>query len=124
MYYGADVCASCKMTIVDQQHAAQLVTTKGKVFKYDAIECMLRAKDADEEYQVILVNNYLDPGKLMEAKTATFLVSPAMPSPMGANLSALPTEVEAEALQNRVGGELFSWDEIRQNIISIHVSSN
>ena len=36
--YGSDMCDYCKMTIVDQQHAAELVTTKGKAFKFDAIE--------------------------------------------------------------------------------------
>ena len=39
--YGQDACHFCKMTIVDRQHAAELVTVKGKAFKYDAIECMM-----------------------------------------------------------------------------------
>ena len=40
--YGQDACKFCKMTIVDKQHAAEIVTKKGKPFKYDAIECMVR----------------------------------------------------------------------------------
>lgn len=38
--YGSDSCDFCSMGIVDQGHASQLVTTKGKNFKFDAIECM------------------------------------------------------------------------------------
>lgn len=29
------------MTIVDKQHAAQVVTKKGKAYSFDAIECMV-----------------------------------------------------------------------------------
>ncbi len=41
IHYGQDACDFCRMTIVDKQHAAQMVTEKGRVYKYDAIECML-----------------------------------------------------------------------------------
>ncbi len=48
--YGKDACKYCKMKIVDQQHAAEIVTKKGKPFKYDAIECMVRdIKDEKEK---------------------------------------------------------------------------
>ena len=39
--YGHMSCDFCKMTVVDQQYAAQLVTTKGKSFVFDAAECMI-----------------------------------------------------------------------------------
>jgi copper chaperone NosL len=118
MYYGEDVCAACKMTIVDQQHAAQLVTTKGKVFKYDAIECMLSAKEPDNSYEHILVSNYLDPGAFIDARDATFVISESIPSPMGANLSAVPSPTEVDGLLRDRGGDVFSWEEIKKNRIT------
>ncbi len=39
--YGNDGCHFCKMTIVDKLHAAEVVTNKGKVYKFDATECMI-----------------------------------------------------------------------------------
>ena len=33
--YGEDACHFCKMNIIDKQHAAQIVTSKGKAFKFD-----------------------------------------------------------------------------------------
>ena len=39
--YGEDVCYYCKMNIVDRQHAAEAVTHKGRVYTFDAIECMM-----------------------------------------------------------------------------------
>nr|WP_246229479.1 hypothetical protein [Mucilaginibacter humi] len=38
--YGKDACAHCKMTIMDKRFSSELVTAKGKVFKFDAAECM------------------------------------------------------------------------------------
>ena len=40
--YGGDQCEFCKMNVVDKAHAAQYVTSKGKQFKFDAIECLVR----------------------------------------------------------------------------------
>ncbi|MCC6725443.1 MAG: hypothetical protein IT258_13125, partial [Saprospiraceae bacterium] len=34
--FGEDMCAHCKMTIVDEQFAAEAVSQKGKVYKFDA----------------------------------------------------------------------------------------
>ena len=70
--YGSDACAFCKMTIVDQQHAAQYVTNKGKQFKFDAIECMvndLSEKDV-ETLAILLVAAYERPGEMTPAATS------------------------------------------------------
>ncbi|HRJ13994.1 MAG TPA: hypothetical protein PLI34_03310, partial [Saprospiraceae bacterium] len=55
--YGADACYYCKMTIVDRQHAAEAVSAKGKVFMFDAIECMVPylALEGEENYPVLVV---------------------------------------------------------------------
>ena len=58
--YGHVACHYCSMTIVDKQHAAQLVTTKGKVFNFDAVECMMnQLKETDEStISLFLANNF------------------------------------------------------------------
>ena len=63
--YGSDGCHYCSMTIVDHQHAAEIVTTKGKAFKFDAVECMMNhLKDIDvSTVQLFLVNDFRAPGK-------------------------------------------------------------
>ena len=88
--YGSDACHYCKMNIVDNQYATELVTKKGKVYKYDAMECMLNEmKEMDsEEIAFYLTNTFDKPGELVEAEKAIYLISENMPSPMGANLSA------------------------------------
>ena len=49
--YGTDLCDFCRMTIVDKQHAAELVTDKGRVYKFDAIECMVNYLEQNDKIE-------------------------------------------------------------------------
>ncbi len=112
--YGSDGCHFCSMIIVDKQHAAQIVTKKGKAFKFDAVECMVNhLKDIDvATIELFLVDDYQAPGDLIDAKKATFLISKEIPSPMGEYLSAFQSRVEAENIEAENNGELYSWNEL------------
>ena len=112
--YGSDGCNFCSMTIVDRQHAAQIVTKKGKAFKFDAVECMVNhLKDIDvASIELFFVNDYQAPGELIDAKKATFLISKDIPSPMGEYLSAFQSRVEAENIETENNGKLYSWEEL------------
>lgn len=116
--YGQDVCHFCTMTIVDKLHAAEIVTKKGKVFKFDATECMVNyLKGIDmSEVGLFLSNDYTEPGLLIDATKATFLISENIPSPMGAFLSAFKDKADAEKVQSEKGGALYNWDELLGHI--------
>lgn len=116
--YGKDGCHFCKMTIVDNQHAAEMVTVKGKVYKYDAIECLINdlKKRDSAEVSLLLVNDYSHPGELISAETATFLISEGVPSPMGAFLSAFSNLADAEVVKVESGGEFFNWQAVQKQI--------
>ena len=112
--YGNDGCHFCSMTIVDKVHAAEIVTKKGKIYKFDATECMVNfIKEFDtSKIKLYLSNNYTQPEKLIDATKATFLISDNIPSPMGAFLSAFKTEESAKKTQLKKGGELYSWTQL------------
>ena len=114
IHYGVDACSFCKMTIVDAQHAAQIVTTKGKSFKYDAIECMLNhMKEWDQApVKFHLVADYDQPKVLVDATQAHYLISEAIPSPMGAFLTAFEGQHNRELILEKDGGEAHSWESI------------
>lgn len=114
--YGNDACHFCKMTIVDKQHASEIVTKKGKAFKFDAIECMMNyCEDIDQnDLELYLVNDYNSPGKLIDAESSTYLISKAISSPMGAFLSGFDEYEKAEKTQQLKGGKLYSWTELQQ----------
>ena len=121
MNYGVDSCHNCSMTIVDQQHAAQLMTKKGKNYKFDASECMLQSLSEFEEAEIslYLVAYYKQPGKLLDATKATFIISPNIPSPMRGNISALSTQIQAEKLKESHSGELYTWEELQTKNLNI-----
>jgi copper chaperone NosL len=112
MNYGEDHCHFCKMTIVDRQHAAQVVTGKGKAFKYDAIECMMNhlARWDQVEPGLFLVNDFTEPGKLVDATNSHYLICREIPSPMGAFLSGFSNAEVRDGLFEEKGGEALDWN--------------
>ncbi|MEO9474861.1 MAG: nitrous oxide reductase accessory protein NosL [Cyclobacteriaceae bacterium] len=112
--YGQDACDFCRMTIVDTQHAAQLVTAKGRNYKYDAIECMINdlSKWKRPPVKTHLVADYANPRGLTDALTASYLISEEIPSPMGAYLSAFSSEIKRDDTHSASGGEKLSWNQL------------
>ena len=113
--YGEENCTYCQMTIVDKIHGAELVTKKGKVFPYDAVECMVNdLKERNEdEVALLLVNHYHAPAELIDANEAIYLKSENLPSPMGGNLTAFADADAADAALAEYGGELLTWQELK-----------
>jgi copper chaperone NosL len=116
--YGSDGCQFCSMTIVDRLHAAQLVTKKGRAYKFDAIECMINyASDLDkDEVALFLCNHYTTPEELIDATEAVFLISNEIPSPMGANLTAFSSQTAIEQVFAEVGGKTYTWKELVRHL--------
>ncbi len=117
--YGQDECQYCRMAIVDQAHAAQLVTEKGKNYKFDSSECLIHflsgdAKVEEKKLLHILSANYLQPGQMVDVKKATFLVSKNIPSPMGGFLSAFENKEKAKEIQSDYGGALYDWEAVKK----------
>ena len=103
--YGKDGCSFCKMTIVDQQHSAQIVTEKGNY----------NIQNQAQPVALFLINDFNGSGKLIDATQATYLISENIPSPMGAFLSGFESQQKATDLQQENGGELFNWEELNQH---------
>lgn len=104
--YGEDACHFCDMTIVSKAHAAQAVSTKGKQFKYDAIECMVNDLQRNEaEMAIKQVANFSQPGTMVQVREAGFIINDSINSPMGANLAA----VKSKAGNN----SMYTWNELK-----------
>lgn len=107
------------MTIVDRLFAAELVTAKNKAYKFDAIECMIGFAASQpgsyESFAMMLVGDYAQNGQLIPAKEAYYLISPDLPSPMGANLTAFGTEAAAQNVLNGKTGSIHSWSDLIQH---------
>lgn len=116
--FGSDMCAHCKMTIVEKPFAAELVSKKGKVFKFDAIECMVHffKENSEDQFALFLVRDLNNPEEWQDAKNCSYLISKQLPSPMGAFLSAYTTQESAQLMQQSKGGEVFGWERMKQQI--------
>jgi len=112
--YGTDACEQCSMTITDERHGAVIVTTKGRSHKFDSVECMFQALMPDQKLSGVEVHSwhvvdYANRGTLIDATTAHYLVSPGVPSPMGANVSSFSAPEDAGGVQQEKGGDVMDW---------------
>ncbi len=117
--YGYDHCYNCDMTVVDKTHAAEYVTKKGRSYVFDAIECLiwkLNEEKNEEGMAYILIADYNNPGSLIEAQSATFLISEKIKSPMGSNLSAFSSKETAQKTADEMGGKLYNWNQIKAQL--------
>lgn len=84
-----DVCHYCKMTFTDKRFGAELVTAKGKVYKFDSIECFGHFYEDNPSLtgKVFVVNSFQDK-QMIDLKNAYFYHDPEIRSPMGKGLFA------------------------------------
>ena len=125
--YGEEECAYCKMIIMDHRFGSELVTDKGKVYAFDAAECLVEYLQSNEDIaasaNLLLITPYTDPNSLFDAREASYLVSGKMPSPMGAYLNAFKDHKTALEYQSTHGGDIYTWDEIYLNLKSIRLKA-
>jgi copper chaperone NosL len=118
--YGKDDCYFCKMGVVDTKFGGEVITKKGKVYKFDDVICMVRflkadgVKENDIEEKVVInaekENDFVDVSKTI------FWISPELRSPMGSNAAAFSSQQAAEKAKNGKDGQLMNWDELYNRI--------
>lgn len=115
--FGEDHCDYCRMTIADPKFGAELVTDKGRIFKFDALECMVPylQENNDTEYAYILAVAYDEPGELKPVGDLAFAFSEDFNSPMGGNLAGL-----SQLAARQEGLELLDWQEIKNHSFKSH----
>lgn len=112
--FGKDNCAECKMTIMDPKFGAEIVTKKGKVYKFDDVHCVAgfmhrRAIEMAEIHQTLFVN-YNDSNEFINVGAAEFVVSSELRSPMGGNAGAFKNAVEAKNKSGEISGsKVTNW---------------
>lgn len=114
--YGKDACHHCKMTLMDNKFGAEIVTTKGKVFKFDDTACLLNfissSQLKDKDITHCLITNFASPGVLINAKTALYVKSEQIKSPMASNIAAFENKPNLESHNDSWKGEELSWNEL------------
>ena len=113
--YGQDICAFCKMIIADPRYGAELITKKGKVYKFDSVECMVAYMMYDVkpgDVAAAYVTDFAHPGKLIPAEEAYYLQSTGLRSPMSLGITAFATKRDLEKLKAEVDGLELLWSDL------------
>lgn len=121
--FGEDACVSCKMTITDKRFGGELVTPKGKIYKFDSLECLRSYQKTHKEqsFDVFVVDATQD-GGLIAAAAAKFILKEKLRSPMGRGVLAGPSE---EALNKAFGqAEILQWSDLESVVFSEHQHSH
>jgi copper chaperone NosL len=121
--YGTDGCAYCEMTIMDTRYGTEMVTSKGKVYKFDSVECLVRYLKENEPENLntdrVLLTPFNHPETLEDAHHCRILYSPNMPSPMGMFLTAFKDEETSGKFRDKNGGTLYTWKELFEKFESL-----
>lgn len=113
---GVDQCYFCKMTISDAKFGAEIVTRKGKAYKFDDSHCLLNYLAAKElaaaDIQNTYLTDYCGDHSLIEANKTVLLKSAALRSPMDGNMAAFSVQDSLMNIQKRFPGQVLTWNEI------------
>lgn len=112
--YGKDNCAECKMTIISQHFGGEIVTKKGKIYKFDDAHCvaafMERRGVELSNIHKTLFTNYNNPDEFVEVGKSEFVVSSQLKSPMGGNAAAFNSKEEAQKKAAEIeGSKVTNW---------------
>jgi len=117
---GKDACTFCQMPVADTRFGAEIITAKGKLYKFDDIGCMSHflknGLSANEKIQNIFVVSYLHRQNFVEVSKSFFLKSVDVHSPMNSGIAAFESLNEATPLLKDFPGEILSWDELQQKL--------
>ena len=104
------------MGVVDDGHAAELVTRTGRAYVFDSVECLasfLGAMDDAADVHSVWVTDFSNPPDLIRAEEAFFLVSPTLTSPMGLGLTGFGRMADRDGAVHAFGGQPLDWDGVR-----------
>lgn len=105
---GKDQCENCKMNITEPKYATQLVTAKGKVYKFDDLKCMQDYATSNTEASKDAKTYVADfpSGQFFDSSTATFISGGTIKSPMGGNTQAYKDKAAAQKVATELGATL------------------
>ncbi|MBI1937956.1 MAG: nitrous oxide reductase accessory protein NosL [Ignavibacteriales bacterium] len=112
--YGEDSCDNCRMTISDPKYGAELISDKGKIFKFDSIECLAAYSMIIDQKTIasMWATDFSNKENFINTDDALFLRSENLRSPMGLNLSAYQNLNSLYKVKNEFGGTNLRWEEI------------
>jgi copper chaperone NosL len=116
LHYGQDGCYTCKMTLMDKKFGAEIVTKKGKIYKFDDMNCMINFYNSSvepaENIAYRLVIDFANPENFIDAQEAFYIKSENIKSPMASQVAAFSTKEQRDKYNKELNGAILTWGEL------------
>jgi copper chaperone NosL len=117
--FGVDNCDYCVMTIVDEHFGAEVVTNKGKAYKFDDLHCLNKfleeeqvlEKDIKEIYYI----DFSKPTSFITASNALLLQGDDIKSPMASNIATFEEVDSLKKYQEYFNAKEIQWEDYKNN---------
>lgn len=114
--FGVDNCDHCMMNISDVRYGAELVTQKGRIYKFDDMYCMkafLQAEEVVPQNQVhsLWLVDFAATEQLIPAEKSYLLHNPELKSPMGSNTAAFADQETRQEQHAEHSGTMLLWED-------------
>ena len=117
--YGKDICDDCSMTVMDPKFGGEIITKKGKIYKFDDAHCLINflkkgnAKQAEIAQTVFI--DFENEKNFLDVKSSWFVVSDQLKSPMNGNAASFSSETIAQQKAKELNGTVKNWDQLYQS---------
>jgi len=111
-----DACEWCHMAVKSNGYAAELITDKGKVYKFDDIGCLLRfkTKNTEEKYAGLFVQD-VNLKELISLDKIFFVDAASIPTPMSSGIHSFKTKESAEKfIKDNKTGVIISLSDLEK----------
>lgn len=116
--YGQDNCQNCKMTLTDKRFGAEIITKKGKVFKFDDLNCLVKYLQSGAEPEAsiaqIVTVDFNKTGSFIAVEKAFFLQNESIKSPMRGDVASFSTQNDLDGVKASLGGgKQLDWTALK-----------
>ena len=116
LLFGQDSCYTCKMTLMDMKFGAEIVTKKGKTYKFDDLNCMINfyngSQEKEDNMEFIMVVNFEGSNEFINAREAFYVKTDKKRTPMASQVAAFSTKEQLDRHNKEWRGIVLSWGEL------------
>ncbi len=113
---GKDNCNFCKMTISDNKYGAEILTKKGRAFKYDDSKCLFSEISEGgikmDNIKDIYFTDFCNGHALIKSQNSFYLKSDQLKTPMGGDIAAFSSRDSLKFYATQLGGEEVTWTQL------------
>jgi len=115
IHIGEDVCANCRMAIIEPQFASEIILSSGEILKFDDLDCLAsRSKDTEGSViQNMLVQDYLT-REWINGDKAVIVRGSKVQTPMGSGAVAFASREQADKFLAENSGQFVTLQEFLQ----------